>query len=130
MRTPMVLTVLSLAVMWTYHQSSGQLFHENDLVAIGFAGQAEGKNNPFMQDVRHTGPLPQGLYLICDQQYNKRAGVGFPLKRMRVPSKRRGTWWIHAGHASRGCPIVDVEALDRITDILAATNDRTLQVLV
>lgn len=50
--------------MWRYVQSTGELFHEHDHVAFGYAGLDAGKNNPDLQDVHDTGPLPCAFYTI------------------------------------------------------------------
>ena len=47
----------------TYSQSTGALVDaDKGVVAQGWAGNGEGKNNPAMQEVHEVGPLPQGLY--------------------------------------------------------------------
>ena len=48
-----------------YIQSTGQLFDRNGkLLGTGWAGNGLGKNNPSMQNVHDTGPLPCGWYII------------------------------------------------------------------
>lgn len=49
---------------WKYQQSTGELSHDGELVATGYAGHGEGKNNPEMQAVHDVGPLPVGQYWI------------------------------------------------------------------
>lgn len=52
--------------MWIYVQRTGRLLAQNgSLLAVGYAGHAEGKNNPAMQDVHNVGPLPCGGYTLC-----------------------------------------------------------------
>lgn len=51
--------------MWTYKQSTGQLFKSGGaLVATGYSGHGEGKNNPSLQSVHDVGPIPRGTYII------------------------------------------------------------------
>ena len=46
-----------------YSQSTGALTDAvKGVVAQGWAGCGEGKNNPEMQEVHSVGPLPRGLY--------------------------------------------------------------------
>jgi hypothetical protein len=52
--------------MWTYRQSTGQIFTaEHELAGTGYSGHAEGVNNPALQEHRGIGPLPRGIYKIC-----------------------------------------------------------------
>ena len=53
---------------WVYQQSTGRLTRDGVLIATGHAGHAEGRNNPSLQHVRDTGPLPQGLWRILPPQ--------------------------------------------------------------
>lgn len=51
--------------MWTYHQSTGELFTaDGERIGVGYAGHGEGKNNPALQQVHDVGPLPRGKWLI------------------------------------------------------------------
>lgn len=50
--------------MWTYIQISGRLYHEEELIGVGYSGGGEGKNNPDLQDVKDVGPIPRGKYSI------------------------------------------------------------------
>jgi hypothetical protein len=48
-----------------YHQSSGHIqTPAGDFVAIGWAGNGIGKNNPSMQGEHNVGPLPRGSYQV------------------------------------------------------------------
>jgi hypothetical protein len=51
--------------MWDYEQISGKLLADNgDIVAIGYSGHGDGKNNPDMEHVADVGPIPVGIYTI------------------------------------------------------------------
>jgi hypothetical protein len=50
--------------MWTYAQKTGALLQNGQLVATGYSGFEEGKNNPAMQAVTNVGPIPQGDWTI------------------------------------------------------------------
>jgi hypothetical protein len=48
---------------WTYVQKTGELLSPDyKYVATGYAGDGKGRNNPDMQGVVMTGPLPRGLW--------------------------------------------------------------------
>lgn len=51
--------------MWQYEQLTGKLYDDRDaLIAIGYSGGGEGKNNPALQNVHNVGPIPIGVYRI------------------------------------------------------------------
>ena len=50
--------------MWTYAQKTGNLLQDGKLVATGYSGGGEGKNDPSMQAVHDVGPIPQGNWTI------------------------------------------------------------------
>lgn len=51
--------------MWTYQQISGKLFNpDGAVVGIGYSGYKNGVNNPAMQGVPFTGPIPCGFYSV------------------------------------------------------------------
>lgn len=52
--------------MWTYHQTTGELFHDDKLIGTGYSGRNEGKNNFSLQNVHGIGPLCRGWYTIED----------------------------------------------------------------
>lgn len=50
---------------WIYIQSTGELLRpDGSLCGKGYSGHGAGLNNPDMQQIRNTGPLPVGLYVI------------------------------------------------------------------
>jgi len=55
---------IDLDASWTYSQKSGSLSQDDHEVARGYSGNAEGKNNPAMQDVHNVGPIPQGDWTV------------------------------------------------------------------
>jgi hypothetical protein len=51
--------------MLIYSQTSGEMRDAAGvLLGTGYAGHGEGVNNPAMQSIHNTGPLPQGIYTI------------------------------------------------------------------
>jgi hypothetical protein len=51
--------------MLTYSQISGEMRSSTgELLGSGYSGHGDGINNPAMQSIHNTGPLPQGVYTI------------------------------------------------------------------
>jgi len=50
--------------MYTYTQTTGALDRDGQKIGMGYSGHADGRNNPALQAVHDTGPIPQGLYQI------------------------------------------------------------------
>lgn len=48
--------------MWTYLSRYGTLLQDGDVIATGYSGHGEGRNNPALQFVKNTGPIPEGIY--------------------------------------------------------------------
>ena len=119
--------------MWTYQQATGRLYHDSDLVAIGYAGHGEGLNNPAMEGVEGVGPLPCGLYLIGAPFDHPRCGP-FSMRLTPAPETAlfgRAGFLIHVDTpsmdhtASDGCIILGRDVRGRI----AASGDATLRVV-
>jgi len=99
--------------MWTYEQLTGRILQDDVLVGVGYAGSPQGKNNPEMQNVSQTGPLPRGTYTICAPQNSPHTGpytldlTPDPANEMFGRSEFRihGDSVEHPGTASEGCII-------------------------
>lgn len=99
--------------MWYYKQSTGDLLHDSTKVAVGYAGQGAGLNNPDMENVRDYGPVPKGLYDIGKAFKHPSKG---PVCMRLVPSGHnslgRDGFMIHGDNslanntASQGCIIL------------------------
>lgn len=50
--------------MWRYEQSSGRLWR---LVATGYSGKEEAKNQPDLDSVKSRGPIPRGKWEITER---------------------------------------------------------------
>ena len=116
---------------WVYHQRTGLLEHVDEhgnvrSVGTGYAGHGDGVNNPAMQNVPDSGPVPRGQYTIGQQQDN-RTGSGHQLAgSMRLnpatsnPMQGRAGFLIHGPHSndqmdsSNGCPIFTREIRNQI----------------
>jgi hypothetical protein len=51
--------------MWVWEQKTGRMLKNGAIVlATGYSGAAEGKNNPTEENVQNLGPIPEGFYDI------------------------------------------------------------------
>ena len=103
-----------------YDQATGHITDEGEnLLAVGWAGNGDGKNNPAMQDVHNTGPLPQGLYEVADWEHDHN-GLGHDvvaLHQVEGETFGRDDFFIHGpsvnpdhyGQESKGCIVVPRE---------------------
>lgn len=118
---------------WAYEQDTGQLSHNGEDVAVGYAGAGEGKNNPDMQDVQNVGPLPRGGYTIGDPCDTETHG---PYVLDLKPDDDnemcgRSAFLIHGdsvskpGTASKGCMIFQRKVREQIWK----SGDRRLEVI-
>lgn len=117
--------------MWQYTQSSGQLHHNGKLIATGYSGRGEGRNNPALEAGRAVGPLPRGRWKVVGPPYNS-ANVGpYALKLEPVGHNAHGrtAFRIHgnnkANDASHGCLIFP----RNIRELVWSSGDRDLEVV-
>ena len=116
---------------WIYSQSTGGLTHVEPggaitSVGVGYAGHGQGVNNPAMQGISNTGPLPLGTYTIGHQQSNVTGtGVTLPGSMRLTPAPDnemlgRAGFLIHGPHtndnqdSSNGCPIFTRDVRNQI----------------
>lgn len=108
--------------MWIYEQATGRLLHDDKLVAIGYSGAGDGKNNPAMQDVQRVGPIPKGKYTISPPHDTPSHGP-YVLSLTPAPENEmhdRNGFLIHGdsiakpGTASQGCIIMPRAAREEI----------------
>lgn len=97
--------------MWNYIQKTGELLHEGEHVAFGYAGREDGKNNPEMQSVKGIGPLPVGIYRAEPPGYDPVVG-SYAMRLDPDPANEmygRSSFFMHGdssehpGLASHGC---------------------------
>lgn len=103
--------------MWAFKQSTGEIFDkEGVLLATGYAGHGEGKNNPSMQTVSRVGPLPRGVYTMKELYLKTPKHGPFVIKLEPEPTNEmfgRSAFLVHGdsksdpGGASLGCIIAD-----------------------
>lgn len=109
---------------WAYSQVSGALTRNGQLVAVGYSGHDVGKNNPGMQRVPNTGPIPQGRYFIGAPHDSPKVGpFALPLEPApgtstfgRSAFMIHGDSIVHPGTASEGCIILLRDARNRIVE--------------
>lgn len=106
-----------MSVTLTYSQSTGNLFNEaGDFVALGWAGNGDGKNNPEMEAVHNVGPLPKGKYVVGPWEA-RHGGLGPMVARLiQIEGETFGRdgFYIHGaaldpekyGQESKGCIVV------------------------
>lgn len=118
--------------MWVYHQKTGELELDGRFIARGYAGRDKGKNNPAMQNVKGTGPLPRGDYTIESPRDSKVTGAYvLPLTPdLENEMFGRASFQCHGdsrqnpGTASHGCIIMPRP----IRELIWASGDRRLRV--
>ena len=103
--------------MWTYQQSTGKVSHPNvGAIGFGYSGHDIGKNNPAMQSVKATGPIPQGRYTVNPPEDRPGRTGAYSLALTPDPSNEmfgRDAFYIHGdkvgvapGMTSLGCIIL------------------------
>jgi hypothetical protein len=117
--------------MWTFHQRTGALTDAScAVIAHGYSGAPEGKNDPSKQNIANVGPIPRGVYSIAEPHNSAKHG---PFCLSLVPHERNemfgrrgflmhGDSKEHPGAASEGCVIMPFSV--RFT--VWQSNDRTL----
>jgi hypothetical protein len=102
---------------WIYEQSTGKLWKDGEVVAKGYSGCNDGKNNCDAQEQHNVGPIPVGSYTIGPPR-DINGGAHGPYVLPLVPASTnemfgRSGFLIHGdnihtpGTASEGCIIMD-----------------------
>ncbi len=119
---------------WIYTQNSGCMEDENGRVlAMGYSGAGEGKNNPTEETVQNVGPIPEGFYDIQEPFDSAKLG---PYVMALLPDAgthmfNRSDFYIHGdskdspGNASHGCIVLPHFARMHIWE----SGDHRLQVI-
>lgn len=117
---------------WEYSQTTGQLTHNGQPVAVGYSGLGAGRNNPGAEQQRNVGPIPRGTYVIGIPARHPTKG---PLTMRLTPVGHRahgrdnflihGDSREHPGEASQGCVILNNAIRSRIS----TSGDGTLEVV-
>lgn len=122
--------------MWTYRQSTGELLHNDSLVAQAYSGHAEGVNNPALQNIKYVGPIPQGDWTISGPPFDTESHGPYVLRLSPKSGTEtfgrpgfliHGDSVAHAGMhtASEGCIIVAHPTREQIWN----SGDRDLEVV-
>lgn len=115
---------------WVWDQSDGRLYRNGKSVAVGYSGKGAARNNPAMQNVRATGPIPQGKWFIGKPKRSARTG---PHVMDLTPDGHdafgRSAFQIHGdnatGTASSGCIILP----RAIREMISNSGDNRLTVI-
>lgn len=115
---------------WVYDQSSGEIRLNGQLVGSGYAGKGLGRDNPDMEHIRDTGPIPRGTYSIGAAYEHPILGpMVMNLDPVGHTAHGRDLFRIHGdnaiNNASEGCIVLGPSIRKRIS----ASNDRTLEVV-
>jgi len=121
--------------MWIYHQKTGQLYKDAQLLGTGYSGHGAGLNNPDLQSTAMVGPIPVGFYTI-GTAYTEPYEHKMPPVMHLIPDSTnnmygRSGFLIHGdsisapGTASEGCIILN----HTIRVIISKSTDRRLQVI-
>lgn len=118
--------------MWTYCQSTGQIFQDAVEKGVGYSGKGNCKNKCEKEQVHNFGPIPRGLYRMTRLvQSTEEHG---PYVIVLSPDKDntmygRGGFLIHGdnrtGDASEGCIILN----RKIRELIWTSEDRELEVV-
>jgi len=111
-----------------YHQGSGLIRKvDGTFVALGWAGNGLGKNNPSWQHQKNEGPLPRGIYEVGPWE-EEHAGLGpivASLKQIQGETYGRSGFYFHGpamdsakfGQESRGCIVVPRAGRLKVKDL-------------
>lgn len=117
--------------MWTYVQSTGDLFHGNEYIETGYSGKVpEGKNDPDKECIKNVGPIPRGGYNIGPEKSSPSpVTLILTADNPGYCNPARDGFLIHGdnstGTASTGCIILSRRTRERIRD----SNDNRLKVV-
>lgn len=121
--------------MWKYDQSTGALSKDGQFFTTAYSGKGrklhEGRNNPDMEHVVATGPIPRGRWTIGAPYDSKNVGpYALPLTPDGHDAHGRSAFRIHgnnaANDASHGCIIISPRSL---REHIWNSRDHTLEVV-
>ena len=117
-------------MVWYYVIESGDLFHNQQWVAKGYAGALQARNNPLLQHLKNVGPIPEGRYHIGAPILSRKTGpFVLPLEPDQHNAIGRDDFQIHGDNdthnASKGCIILDMPC----RKFISSSKDYCLQVI-
>jgi hypothetical protein len=113
---------------WIYHQSTGDIFYTNGVVAPverGYSGYGSLKNDPDMQGVSDLGPIPRGEYTIGAFVDIHGGNITNAVPLTPAPGNEmfgRSGFFVHGfnnadpGGASQGCIILTLPTRKKMVD--------------
>jgi hypothetical protein len=122
------------AFAWTYAQKTGELQQDGKHVATGYSGAGSGKNNPQLENMPNTGPIPAGEWTITGPPCNTTEHGPYVLRlnpRPQTQTFGRSGFLIHGdskehpGCASEGCVILPRAVREQVW----RSGDRDLEVV-
>lgn len=121
---------------WKYTQKLGGLFHpDGNWMTTGYAGREKGLNNPAMEQVENTGPLPRGIYKMERVEDHPRLGpLSIRLRMTEGESHGRHSFFIHGDNAamnktaSHGCIVVNRRVREAMAAAVRNGGDCVLEV--
>lgn len=109
---------------WEYNQTTGEMKHNGQSVGRGYSGAGRrgsvSRNNPKMEAISNTGPIPQGRYLIGSPRKSAKTGPHvMDLTPIGHSAHGRSAFQIHGNNktddASSGCIIMPPAVRKRIS---------------
>lgn len=118
---------------WGYKISTGEISQDGNVVARGYSGQPECKNDPSKCEIHNKGPIPPGRYAIGEPHDTKTHG---PFVLPLTPDEANemygrsgflihGDSVVHPGTASEGCIILPRNTRNAISE----SGDTELEVI-
>lgn len=117
---------------WQYNQRTGRLTRNGREIGVGYSGRANGLNNPALESIGSTGPIPRGRYRIGTQRLHPTKG---PVTMSLTPADHsalgrtnflmHGDSVRHPGNASEGCIVLN----RTVRQAVAASGDTELEVV-
>jgi hypothetical protein len=120
--------------MNTWEQRPGAWLRDGKLLAHGYSGHGEGKNNPACQAVPCVGPIPQGRYHILGPPFDSTTHGPYVLRLDPAPGNDmlgRAGFLVHGdslkdpGGASLGCIVLP----HTVRELIWLSGDRELEVI-
>lgn len=117
---------------WIYSQSTGELTHNGAIVGTGYSGLGKAKNDPNLEHMASSGPIPKGKYSIGKPHRSSRTGPHvLALTPIGHKAHGRTAFQIHGdstrnpGTASSGCIIMPRHVREQIS----SSGDTVLEVV-
>jgi len=118
-------------MVWTYKQSTGELFHNGKHIETGYSGRMTNKNNPDREQVKGLGPIPRGRWHIGTVTTHK-GPLTIELEQQSGSTYGRSLFRMHGerthgvpGWASEGCIIMS----HHTRWLVANSSDDVLEVI-